>query len=183
MCDRCGRALESLVDSYLVIEAYKKPGCARASFIAHGNCFDDAGCYLIALNRIVKPDDLDAWDLQLQQKKWWIPDDKDDLVRAHAYAKRLYRPPRPRRPKRVRRKRPKIGNGLRARVFERDGFACRRCGRRPPAVVLNADHVVPVARGGPTALYNLQTLCDGCNAGKGSREPHTRDLEVKGVTR
>jgi hypothetical protein len=51
-------------------------------------------------------------------------------------------------------------------VFHRDGFCCQYCGRRPPDVVLEADHVVPVADDGPDDLDNLVTSCFDCNRGK-----------------
>lgn len=33
-------------------------------------------------------------------------------------------------------------------VFKRDQFRCQYCGRTPPTVVLEVDHVVPVAENG-----------------------------------
>lgn len=62
---------------------------------------------------------------------------------------------------------------LRRRVFERDGFRCRACGR---AGRLECDHVVPLDQGG-AALdpANLQTLCRGCHIGKTRRENTERD--------
>ena len=46
---------------------------------------------------------------------------------------------------------------LRLRIFERDNWRCVRCGK---AGRLQADHIVPLAKGGaPYALDNLQTLC------------------------
>lgn len=61
------------------------------------------------------------------------------------------------------------------KVWKRDGFRCRRCGRSPAThfgVVLEIDHVKSWARGGKTTLENLQTLCAGCNRSKGSEMPH-----------
>lgn|GEM_PF-367798 len=57
---------------------------------------------------------------------------------------------------------------LRWRVFARDNFTCRGCGRSPAkhGVVLEADHVVAWTNGGETVLENLQTLCEVCNSGK-----------------
>jgi len=49
-------------------------------------------------------------------------------------------------------------------VFKRDRYTCRICGRS--GVVLEVDHIVPVAQGGSDALDNLQTLCFDCNRGK-----------------
>jgi hypothetical protein len=60
--------------------------------------------------------------------------------------------------------------GLRFRVFLRDRFRCIACGRSPATdlnIELHADHIFAVANGGKTTLENLQTLCQGCNLGKG----------------
>ena len=54
---------------------------------------------------------------------------------------------------------------LRAMVLLRDKGTCRYCGR--PAT--HVDHVVPVARGGPTHESNLVAACERCNLEKGSR--------------
>lgn len=55
---------------------------------------------------------------------------------------------------------------LRFDVFKRDGFACQYCGRKPPAVVLEVDHIVPRADGGGDDQENLITACWDCNRGK-----------------
>lgn len=63
-----------------------------------------------------------------------------------------------------------VGSRLRFRVFQRDRFKCVACGRSPATdlkIVLHADHITPVALGGKTTIENLQTLCEGCNLGKG----------------
>lgn len=57
---------------------------------------------------------------------------------------------------------------LRFEVFKRDKFTCQYCGAKAPEVVLQADHIVPVAEGGPTDLLNLITSCAKCNGGKGA---------------
>jgi len=59
---------------------------------------------------------------------------------------------------------------LRFEVFKRDGFTCLYCGRTPPAVTLQADHILPASKGGKTTLDNLATSCADCNAGKSSGE-------------
>lgn len=60
--------------------------------------------------------------------------------------------------------------GLSARrryqVLHRDGFVCRYCGQRPPAVQLHVDHIVPRAKGGSDDPENLITACADCNRGK-----------------
>jgi hypothetical protein len=62
--------------------------------------------------------------------------------------------------------------GLRLRVYERDRFRCRYCGRTPVtdlSIQLHVDHIHPFAKGGDTVLENLQTLCSACNLGKSDR--------------
>lgn len=85
---------------------------------------------------------------------------------------------------------------LRARfdVFKRDGFICQYCGAHPPSVVLECDHIVPVAEGGGSETDNLITACFGCNRGKGpvplsvvpqtlaekAREVAEREAQIRG---
>jgi hypothetical protein len=59
-----------------------------------------------------------------------------------------------------------VGKRARFEIFKRDGFACQYCGRTPPAVVLEPDHIVPVSAGGPDDMLNLVTACFDCNRGK-----------------
>lgn len=72
--------------------------------------------------------------------------------------------------------RPKPGRAglslrLRFLVLRRDGYRCQLCGRgASDGVSLEIDHKRAVARGGPTALDNLWTLCFDCNRGKGTDE-------------
>lgn len=58
---------------------------------------------------------------------------------------------------------------LRVAVLQRDGYACIYCGRRPPEVTLEADHVVARANGGADVAWNLVASCRDCNAGKSDR--------------
>lgn len=58
-----------------------------------------------------------------------------------------------------------IPEGMRWTVFERDNFTCKNCGSRKH---LEADHIHPESKGGPTTLENLQTLCHPCNVRKGA---------------
>jgi hypothetical protein len=59
-----------------------------------------------------------------------------------------------------------LSKRLRFEVFKRDLFTCQYCGRRPPEVMLHADHVVPVVEGGSDDPSNLTTSCVDCNQGK-----------------
>lgn len=61
-----------------------------------------------------------------------------------------------------------ISKKLRFDVFKRDGFACMYCGAHPPAVLLEVDHIHPVAEGGTNDIDNLVTACENCNRGKGA---------------
>lgn len=61
-----------------------------------------------------------------------------------------------------------ISKGTRFTIFKRDDFTCQYCGARPPEVVLEVDHIHPVARGGGSGENNLITACFACNRGKGA---------------
>lgn len=52
-------------------------------------------------------------------------------------------------------------------VFDRDNWICMYCGEaqeRP-----QADHMMPLSKGGPTNLGNLVTACRSCNSSKCDR--------------
>jgi hypothetical protein len=72
------------------------------------------------------------------------------------------------RPDQSGKKKDTIPKKLRFEVFKRDSFTCIYCGRRPPEVVLHADHRIPEAGGGETTILNLVTSCLDCNLGKGA---------------
>ncbi len=65
-------------------------------------------------------------------------------------------------------KRRSISKKVRFEVFKRDHFRCQYCGRTPPVVTLELDHVMPVASGGDNSLGNLVASCKDCNQGKGA---------------
>lgn len=58
---------------------------------------------------------------------------------------------------------------IRFEVFKRDSFTCQYCGGKAPDVILECDHISPVAGGGDNDILNLLTSCQACNAGKGAR--------------
>jgi hypothetical protein len=62
-----------------------------------------------------------------------------------------------------------ISKKTRFEVFKRDSFTCQYCGRMAPDVILEIEHVNPVANGGENDLLNLVTSCRDCNSGKGAR--------------
>jgi 5-methylcytosine-specific restriction endonuclease McrA len=54
-------------------------------------------------------------------------------------------------------------DAISAAVIRRDGGRCTECGSTKQ---LNAHHIIPVARGGLTVLWNLKTLCRLCHSRK-----------------
>lgn len=66
-------------------------------------------------------------------------------------------------------KRKALSKRQRFEVFKRDSFTCQYCGQSAPDVILNADHVIPVAKGGTNKLTNLVTSCFDCNSGKSDK--------------
>ncbi len=61
---------------------------------------------------------------------------------------------------------------LRNYIKERDDFTCKICGNsthKEPNLLLEIDHITPIAKGGLTVEENLQTLCWKCNRSKGSK--------------
>lgn len=66
----------------------------------------------------------------------------------------------------VSKKRQAISKKVRFEVFKRDKFTCVYCGRKAPDVILEVDHINPVAKGGDNSITNLVTSCIDCNRGK-----------------
>tara|TARA_R110000787_G_scaffold216199_1_gene325361 strand:+ start:80 stop:616 length:537 start_codon:yes stop_codon:yes gene_type:complete len=66
-------------------------------------------------------------------------------------------------------KRKALSKKVRFEVFKRDVFTCQYCGATPPKVILEVDHIIPVASGGENDENNLVTSCFDCNRGKGAR--------------
>ncbi len=61
---------------------------------------------------------------------------------------------------------------LREFIKNRDNFTCRNCGNSThvePNLLLEIDHIIPVAKGGCTVEDNLQTLCWKCNRKKSDK--------------
>lgn len=62
-----------------------------------------------------------------------------------------------------------ISKKTRFDVFKRDQFQCAYCGAHPSeTVLLEVDHIHPVAEGGTNDIDNLVTACWDCNRGKGA---------------
>lgn len=173
-CDVCGRKIVSLLIASVYIDSIG----GDPTLIAHDLCvperLDRPGrFYYIGLDRITRRygdlESLEGWKRHLKMKNWyWSATDKT-LDRAHIIAHSLIHHMRGRR-------RVQPPHSLRARVFERDGFKCRRCGATADEAKLVVDHVQPIARGGTTRIDNLQTLCWDCNSGKRAQVPTDHDL-------
>jgi len=63
-----------------------------------------------------------------------------------------------------------LSKKTRFEIFKRDGFTCQYCGKTPPQVILEVDHINPVINGGENDVTNLVTACFDCNRGKGAKE-------------
>ncbi len=68
---------------------------------------------------------------------------------------------------------------IRFDVFKRDNFKCQYCGRTPPAVILELDHIIPKSKRGADNIDNYATACFDCNRGKGK---HKLDSLPRGVS-
>ncbi|MDO4271882.1 MAG: HNH endonuclease signature motif containing protein [Candidatus Saccharibacteria bacterium] len=69
---------------------------------------------------------------------------------------------------------------LRQMILQRDDYTCKNCGvssKTEKHLLLEIDHIMPIAKGGITTESNLQTLCWKCNRSKGAKiipaEPNT----------
>lgn len=66
-------------------------------------------------------------------------------------------------------KRKGLSKSTRFEVFKRDKFTCKYCGAKAPDVIVEVDHIVPVAKGGKNNMLNLVTACKACNGGKSDK--------------
>lgn len=57
----------------------------------------------------------------------------------------------------------------RIKVYERDSYKCRYCGKQLTRFTCTLDHLTPVIAGGTNALENLVTACLTCNSRKNQR--------------
>ena len=57
------------------------------------------------------------------------------------------------------------------KVVRRDGQVCAECRINVPDNEVEFDHLIPVARGGPTTAENLRVLCRPCNRRKRDDAP------------
>lgn len=63
-----------------------------------------------------------------------------------------------------------MNSELRNKIKQRDNYTCQHCGISTydePHLLLEIDHIIPIAKGGLTTESNLQVLCWKCNRSKG----------------
>jgi len=135
--------------------------------------------YPYELNRISRPEDLMWLLVHISEKEWkhFTGYRAAALIKAVAYRKgwpaygvapHPNEAPRPNPCATA--ERAKITAVLRYDVIKRDGYRCRACGFSvQDGAHLHIDHIVPISKGGSSAIGNLQTLCTACNIGKGAR--------------
>lgn len=62
-------------------------------------------------------------------------------------------------------------------IYDAAGYRCKQCGEKCPERVdalpgerfVTLDHIIPRCKGGPSAAWNLQVLCNKCNERKGDK--------------
>lgn len=54
-------------------------------------------------------------------------------------------------------------------MLDRQGGKCNTCAADLSVTGFHRDHVVPLSKGGPSTLANLQLLCPPCNLSKGAK--------------
>ena len=67
---------------------------------------------------------------------------------------------------------------LRHKIFVRDGYRCRECGKGKKETSLEIDHIFPISKGGPSTEENLQVLCTQCNRDKKDDEWKDKEIDV-----
>ncbi len=61
---------------------------------------------------------------------------------------------------------------IRQRILERDGYACRECGRA--TIDGEVDHIIPLSLGGQESDSNREYICRDCHQAKSEREEKDR---------
>ena len=53
-------------------------------------------------------------------------------------------------------------------------YVCLCCHQQEPNIILTIDHVIPISKGGPNVINNIQPLCGPCNYKKGRKSTDYR---------
>jgi len=72
-----------------------------------------------------------------------------------------------------------ISKKARFEIFKRDGFQCQYCGKAPPGIILEIDHIIPKKLKGTDNINNLITSCFDCNRGKGAKDLKVAPQNIK----
>ena len=58
-------------------------------------------------------------------------------------------------------------NDIRKMFYDIYGKECKYCEKKLNFRTIACDHIVPLSKGGPTTVENLQLICKACNTRKG----------------
>jgi len=58
-------------------------------------------------------------------------------------------------------------NDIRKMFYDIYGKECKYCEKKLNFRTIACDHIVPLSKGGPTTIENLQLICKACNTRKG----------------
>jgi len=86
--------------------------------------------------------------------------------------------------RRAKRKAQFVENINHNKIYERDGFICKLCGKQvdvsfkfPNPLSPSIDHIIPLSKGGLHCAENVQLAHLGCNVSKGNRDNKGVDYE------
>ena len=78
-------------------------------------------------------------------------------------------------------KRKNLPKKIRFEVFKRDSFTCQYCGRMAPDVILEVDHILPVAEGGTNNIIKSRRKTTAFRHGDLTLPPDSSVGSVKNI--